>query len=41
MWSSTSFDHVLMIMGRFYKSNEQFVVFNVYAPCDVTSQQAL
>jgi hypothetical protein len=41
VWSTTSFDHVLMIEGRFHKSNERFVVFNVYAPCDVTCQQNL
>lgn len=37
VWSTTSFDHVLIITGIFYKSNEQFVVIHVYAPCDVSS----
>jgi len=38
---SSSFDHVLVVSGRFVKSNEDFVLFNVYAPCDVGSQQVL
>jgi len=41
VWSTTSFDHVLMITGRFLKSNEQFAVFNIYAPCDVSRQHTL
>jgi endonuclease/exonuclease/phosphatase family metal-dependent hydrolase len=41
MWSTISFDHVLIIVGRFLKSGELFVVFNVYSSCDVSSQQAL
>ena len=38
VWSSMSFDHVLMILGCFVKTGEQFAVFNVYAPCDSLSQ---
>lgn len=33
VWSSGSFDHVLSIHGRFLASNEEFHLFNVYAPC--------
>jgi len=30
-----------VIVGRFLKTNECFVLFNVYAPCDVSRQQVL
>jgi len=36
VWLMISFYHVLVILGRFVKSNEMFVLFNVYAPCEVT-----
>jgi len=38
---SFSFDHVLAIGGRFLQTGEDFVLFNVYAPCDVGGQSAL
>ena len=41
VWSSLSFEHVLVITGRFLQSEEHFVLFNVYAPSDVNRQQAL
>ena len=41
VWSSMSFEHVLVILGRFLKTGEPFVLFNVYAPCDVIRQQGL
>ena len=41
VWSTVSFDHVLAVAGRFVQSGELFVVFNVYAPCDSSRQQAL
>ena len=41
VWSSVSLDHVLAVTGRFLKSEDQFVVFNVYAPCDISRQQVL
>jgi len=41
VWSSVSFDHVLAVAGRFVQSGDLFVVFNVYAPCDSSRQQAL
>ncbi|GAU48515.1 hypothetical protein TSUD_244350 [Trifolium subterraneum] len=34
VWSSESRDHVLWCRGRFTKSGEEFLVANVYAPCD-------
>jgi len=36
---SSSFDHVLIVSGKFVKSAETFVLFNVYAPCDIGSQR--
>ena len=41
VWSSISFNHALVILGRFVKTDEHFTVFNVYAPCDSSRQQAL
>jgi len=41
VWSTVSLDHVLAVSGRFVKSGEHFVVFNVYAPCDSSRQPAL
>jgi exonuclease III len=41
VWATISFDHVLVIIGRFLKTNESFVLFNVYAPCDASGQQVL
>jgi exonuclease III len=41
VWSSMSFEHVLVIIGRFLKTIEEIVLFNVYAPCDVLQQQTL
>lgn len=35
MRSSSSFDHVLSIHGRFISSNEEFHLFNVHAACNV------
>lgn len=34
VWSTVSVENVLMIHGRFIKTNEEFVVLNVYASCD-------
>jgi len=39
--TTISFDHVLVIVGHFLKTSESFVLFNVYAPCDVSIQQVL
>ena len=41
VWLTVSLEHVLAITGRFLKSGDQFVVFNVYAPCDSSRQQVL
>jgi len=39
--TTISFDHVLVIVGHFLKTNKSFVLFNVYASCDVSRQQVL
>jgi len=41
VWMSCRGDHFLMIHGRFIKSNEEFYLFNVHAPCDRIPKQAL
>jgi hypothetical protein len=41
VWATTSFEHIFVIHGRFLKSNEEFYVFNVYAPCDNRDQEVL
>jgi len=41
VWSSSRFDHVLSIHGRFISSNEEFHLFNVYAPCNGADRQVL
>ena len=39
--TTISFYHVLVIVSHFLKINECFVLFHVYAPCDISRQQAL
>ncbi|GAU27940.1 hypothetical protein TSUD_146550 [Trifolium subterraneum] len=41
VWSTESREHVLWCHGRFIKSNEEFYVANVYAPCDARAKQRL
>ena len=41
MWSLVSQDHVLIIHGRFIKSNDEFYLFNVYTLFDVRAKQEL
>jgi len=41
VWSTMSFDHVLAVAGCFVQFGDLFVVFNFYAPCDSSRQQAL
>lgn len=38
---SASGDHYLLIHGKFIKSNEEFYMFNMYAPCDPRAKQVL
>jgi hypothetical protein len=41
VWDFTGGNNYLMIHGKFIKSNEEFYLFNVYAPCDMLANQAL
>ncbi|MCI24787.1 endonuclease/exonuclease/phosphatase family protein [Trifolium medium] len=41
VWSSTSREHVLWCHGRFLKSDEEFFLANVYAPCEQGVTQTL
>jgi len=41
VWSLVSQDHVLIIHGRFIKSNDEFYLFNVYTLFDVRAKQEL
>jgi exonuclease III len=41
VWASSRGDHFLSIHGRFIKSNAEFYLFNVYAPCDQRAKQTL
>lgn len=41
VWSSVIQEHMLIIHGRFIRTNEEFHLFNVYAPCDLQGKQQL
>jgi len=41
VWSTVSQDHVLIIHGKFLRTNEEFYLFNIYAPCDSPTKQQL
>ena len=41
VWSSFSMQHVLIIHGRFTNYNDEFYLFNIYAPCDNGAKQLL
>jgi len=41
VWASFRGDHLLLIHGKFIKSNVEFYLFNVYALCDQRGKQAL
>jgi len=38
VWSTTSIDHFLAIKGQFVQSEKEFVIVNVYAPCDLAKK---
>jgi hypothetical protein len=41
VWSTMSYSHVLVIKGLIVRTAEEFVIINVYAPCDLVAKQAL
>jgi len=41
VWTSGSQEHALFIHGRFISTNEEFYLFNIYAPCEPRAKQAL
>lgn len=41
VWLSFTFNHVLLINGRFVKTNEEFILVNVYVPFDVATKKPL
>jgi len=41
VWSSFSQAHFLQIHGRFVQTNEEFFLFNIYAPCDYRGKKDL
>jgi len=41
VWSSFSLEHVLRIHGCFIDLNDEFYLFNIYAPCDSGAKQLL
>lgn len=41
IFATFSFDHVVEVRGRFLTSNDDFVLFNVYSPCDARSQHVM
>jgi len=41
VWASGSQEHALFIQGRFTTTNEEFYLFNIYAPCEPRAKQAL
>ena len=41
VWSTSSFDHVLVIIGRVISTGDIFVIINVYAPCDSSEKRRL
>lgn len=41
VWSSCSMEHAFIIHGRFINSDDEFYLFNIYAPCDNGAKQLL
>ena len=41
VWSTTRLPHVLIIRGQVLQTNQEFVIANVYAPCDTAMKQVL
>jgi len=41
VWCKLSFRHVLIIKGRVLSTGKEFIIENVYAPCDTSAKQEL
>jgi len=41
VWSTSSLNHALVIRGQILLTNQEFVIVNVYAPCDMAAKQVL
>jgi exonuclease III len=41
VWSTSRFPHVLVICGRVIQTGHEFIIANVYAPCDTQAKQLL
>jgi len=41
VWCSLSFRHVLIIKGKVILTGQNFIIVNVYAPCDTSAKQDL
>jgi len=41
VWSSMGFDNVLVIEGTVIQTAEEFIIINVYAPCETAAKKEL
>ena len=41
VWSTINQNHMLQIHGRFIRTNEEFYLLNIYAPCEPRAKQEL
>jgi exonuclease III len=41
VWSSMCYGNVLVIKGKVISSDEEFMIFNVYAPCDLAAKREM
>lgn len=41
VWPTVSEEHALQIHVRFIQTNEEFYLFNIYAPCDLLAKHKL
>jgi len=41
VWASMNYGNVLVIKGKVILNSEEFMIFNVYAPCDMTAKRDL
>ena len=41
VWASMNYGNVLVIKGKVILTSEEFMIFNVYAPCDMTAKRDL